>query len=439
MISSIALGIFLISIYLGKWLFGRIFNHLSLYVFVWFVIVFLYDLNLIRYNSVSSFTWLVILFAYVSFVLGILTSYTAFQFNPQNSDSFNSDLYFDSIWFRNDGKILVKIIIILGIIGILVALQNWYILLEKFGSIQAVLLNASLVYKMRIQRTIEGQIPYLFTLSYVAVFFAAVYSAYKNKITIVTIIPFIGVILKEMSQSARAGILNAVLLYSSTFLLFKFFIVDKKKIRLSNKSLVLGSFLLVTLVIISATFVKVTRVTNEKIKGASSQLNKLEENTFISPSIYLYFSGHIGTLEKVLKSEEKSNLLAEKTLTMFYSTVAKFGLTKRPKDHDKGYFIPVWINTGTYLREIYSDFGLVGIFIVPFLLGLFTTYFWFRFMDTGKLLYLVILSHLYIIIGFSFVIFAVRLATWVFPIILTPIFIVMVERFYRKKNPTTNN
>jgi len=124
---------------------------------------------------------------------------------------------------------------------------------------------------------------------------------------------------------------------------------------------------------------------------------------------------------------------------MFYSTVAKFGLTKRPKDHDKGYFIPVWINTGTYLREIYSDFGLVGIFIVPFLLGLFTTYFWFRFMDTGKLLYLVILSHLYIIIGFSFVIFAVRLATWVFPIILTPIFIVMVERFYRKKNPTTNN
>uniref|UniRef100_A0A7V2ZLF9 Oligosaccharide repeat unit polymerase n=2 Tax=Ignavibacterium album TaxID=591197 RepID=A0A7V2ZLF9_9BACT len=428
MISAIAVIIFLISLVIGRLLFSRLFNHISLYSFVWFIIVFLFDQRLIRYNPISISTWLIIILAYLSFLLGVLTAYTAAKMNNEEKIFLiNNEDYFNSCWFRDDAKLLMKLVVVLGIIGILVAVQNWYVLLKKFGNVQTVLLNASLVYKMRVQRTIEGQIPYLFTLSYVAVFFAAVYSAFKNKITLVTIIPFLGVILKEMSQSARAGILNAVLLFISTFLIFRFFKSEKKRQKLSNKNLMLGTIILVALVIVSVTLVKITRVTNEKIKGASTQLNKLETNAFVSPTIYLYFSGHIGTLDKVLKAEERSKLPAEKTLTMFYSTIAKFDLVKRPKDHDKGYFIPVWINTGTFLREIYSDYGIIGTLLVPYLLGLLTTIYWFRFMRTGNFIDLVILAHLYVVIGFSFVIFSVRLATWVFPIILLPIIIKFIE------------
>lgn len=428
MISAIAVIIFLISLVIGRLLFSRLFNHISLYSFVWFIIVFLFDQRLIRYNPITISTWLIIILAYLSFLLGVLTAYTAAKMNNEEKIFLiNNEDYFNSCWFRDDAKLLMKLVVVLGIIGILVAVQNWYVLLKKFGNVQTVLLNASLVYKMRVQRTIEGQIPYLFTLSYVAVFFAAVYSAFKNKITLVTIIPFLGVILKEMSQSARAGILNAVLLFISTFLIFRFFKSEKKRQKLSNKNLMLGTIILVALVIVSVTLVKITRVTNEKIKGASTQLNKLETNAFVSPTIYLYFSGHIGTLDKVLKAEERSKLPAEKTLTMFYSTIAKFDLVKRPKDHDKGYFIPVWINTGTFLREIYSDYGIIGTLLVPYLLGLLTTIYWFRFMRTGNFIDLVILAHLYVVIGFSFVIFSVRLATWVFPIILLPIIIKFIE------------
>ena len=35
----------------------------------------------------------------------------------------------------------------------------------------------------------------------------------------------------------------------------------------------------------------------------------------------------------------------------------------------------MWTNTGTYLREIHADFGYVGLFTIPFLLGLLTTIF----------------------------------------------------------------
>jgi hypothetical protein len=158
----------------------------------------------------------------------------------------------------------------------------------------------------------------------------------------------------------------------------------------------------------------------------------MEANAIISPSLYLYFSGQIGTLNKVIMYEERSQLFAEKTLTMLYGTIAKFDLVKRPKDHDKGYFIPVWINTGTYLREIFMDYGFLGIVIVPFILGLLSTLYWYKFFETGSLFNLTILAHLYVIVGFSFVIFVVRLSTWVFPMVILSVLTYLIEKRSKK-------
>lgn len=172
MISAIAVIIFLISLVIGRLLFNRLFNHISLYSLVWFIIIFLFDQKLIRYYPISTSTWLIILLAFFSFLLGVLSTYTALNINNEKKILLaNNEEYFDSCWFRDDAKLLMKLVVVLGIIGILVSVQNWYVLLKKFGNVQSVLLNASLLYKMRVQRTIEGQIPYLFTLSYVAVFF----------------------------------------------------------------------------------------------------------------------------------------------------------------------------------------------------------------------------------------------------------------------------
>jgi oligosaccharide repeat unit polymerase len=332
----------------------------------------------------------------------------------------------------NKGKLLKVLILFFGVIGLLAVIQNWLVLLKEFGSIEGVLLNASLVYRMRIERSIEGQIPYLFTFSYVAMFFAAVYSASRNKISILTIIPFAGVILKEVSQSSRAGLLNSFFLFLSTFLIYRYFYQLKEKVIFSNRKIVMGFIVIALLLYLSTTLIRVTRITNEKFKGATTELSEMEANAIISPSIYLYFSGQIGTLNKVIKCEERSYLFAEKTLTMFYGTIAKFKLVKRPKDHDKGYFIPVWINTGTYLREIFMDYGFLGLIIVPFILGFLCTLYWYKFFETGSLLHLMILSHLYVIVGFSFVIFVVRLSTWVLPIVILTLVIYIIENRNRK-------
>lgn len=424
MISSVTIIISVLTILLGRVLFGRWFNHLLLYVLVWAPIILLFELKLIRYQEIQSFAWWLILLAFVSFVLGTLTGYSA---RALKEYSENNIAHSQNFWLSDNQNLLKFLILFFGIIGLLTVVQNWIVLLNEFGSIQRVLLNASLVYRMRIERTIEGQIPYLFTFSYVSLFFAAIYSAIRNKISILVIIPFLGVILKEISQSSRAGILNAFFLFLSAFLIFRYFYQFKKKIKFSNRKLVTGFIFVAILLYLSTTLIRVTRITNEKFKGATTELNELESNAIISPSLYLYFSGQIGTFNKVISYEERSQLFAEKTLTMLYGTISKFDLVKRPKDHDKGYFIPVWINTGTFLREIFMDYGYYGIIIVPFFLGLLCTIYWFKFFETGSLFSLTILSHLYVIVGFSFVIFVVRLSTWVFPIVILIISTYLLE------------
>lgn len=431
MITVITIIIFLISVLLGKILFGFWFNHLSLYVSVWTPMIVLYELKLIRYQELKSEVWFLILFAYLSFLLGILTIYSGFKLRTNKT---NNKTYKENVWTENKASLIKILTYLFGIVGFLAALQNWMILLDEFGTIQNVLLNASLVYRMRIERTIEGQIPYLFTFSYVSVFFAAIYSAIKNKISLITLLPFAGVILKEISQSARAGVLNAFFLFISTFLIYRYYFHAKVRKKYLNWKILLGFIFIMLLLIISTTIIRVTRITTEKFKGATTQLNKLESNTIISPSIYLYFSGQIGTLNKVIQIEERSKLPAEKTLTMFYNIISKFNIVKRPKDHDKGYYIPVWMNTGTFLREIFMDYGYLGLIIVPYLIGFLCTLFWYKFFETGSLFYLTILSHCFIIIGFSFVIFVVRLSTWVFPIVILLIITYLLEKkFYKIK------
>jgi len=429
MIILISSLITILSIFLGKYLFGRFFNHISLYVIVWFPIIFLFQLRLIRYQSIKTEVWIAIFLAFLSFVLGTLTIYTGWKLKYSDKTEIN----LSSVWFNNKGKFLKSIILIFGIIGLLAVIQNWVVLLNKFGTIQSVLLNASLVYRMRIERSIEGQIPYLFTFCYVSVFFAAIYSAYLNRISLLTFLPFLGVILKEISQSARAGILNAFFLFIATFLITRYFIHKDKK-AISNRKIIVGFLFIILIIFLSATLVRVTRVTNERFKGATTQLSALEANAIVSPSIYLYFSGHIGTLNKAIFAEERSNLFAEKTLTMFYSTISKFDLVKRPKDYDKGYFIPTWINTGTFLREIYMDYGYLGILIIPFIIGVLCTLYWYKFFSSGSFFNLVILTHLYVIVGFSFVIFVVRLSTWVFPIVILLVTVWIIENKLINKN-----
>ncbi|MDY0083440.1 MAG: hypothetical protein RBR74_09690, partial [Ignavibacteriaceae bacterium] len=139
MIIIISLFIAIASVFLGKYIFGRLFNHISLYVFAWLPIIVLFQLKLIRYQELSTEVWLLILFAYLSFLLGTLTIYAGRKLNG-SSNEYNVKYN----WSVDNGRTIRLLVLVFGIIGLLAVIQNWIALLYKFGTIQNVLLNESL-------------------------------------------------------------------------------------------------------------------------------------------------------------------------------------------------------------------------------------------------------------------------------------------------------
>jgi len=399
----------------GLLIFKSWFNHLTLYCIIWGGLIFMYELKLLPYPDVSIQTWLFIISAFLSFLFGVLTIETARKSYPEISvQNQNSDTFLNI--FADNGLVLKIVILFFGTISLFAAIQNWSVLIKIFGSIPAVFLNAKQIYFMNTHGGVKGVIPFISATGYVAVFFSAIYAAYKKKFSTITFYPFIGIIIKELATVGRAGMLFALMEFLFTFILFRKILKNdfNRRFKFSKSNAIISLVILLILMIVSATIVRITRTAKEDYTGASTELRQLEDNVIISPSLYLYLSSDIGVFNQYLYMENETAEFGENTFMPVYFLLAKLGAVERPHDFQKGYFIPMWTNTGTYIRELHADFGVSGIFLGPYVLGLLLTWLWYKFIREKNLIVLAILIHFYLIVGFSFLVMITRLPNWFF-------------------------
>ncbi len=424
-------------ILIGKYIFKNYFNPVTIYTVIWFGMLNLYYLKLIRYDDLRTETWLFISGAYLAIVIGSLTYFISNEYLKKKAGIKVNKL--KEIKIFADGGTVVKIaIIVFSIIGFISAIQHWMVLIDKYGSLIGVILKAPEIYRLRVEGKIRGVIPYIHTFTYVAVFLAAIYSAYKNKFSFLTFLPLIAVLIKELANVGRSNILLAVVLFISTYFVFKSFYryhfgkQDRKIFRT-----LISLILVLSIFIASSAFMRAFRGTVEDFSGTSRALSGYKENLLISPSIYLYLSAHLGVFNKYLELESEHSAFAQYTFQPVYNLLTKTGfINKKMKFYHKGYFIPVWTNSGTYLREMHADFGIFGILLVPYILGLLSTRYWFKFFGNGSILSLIILIQIFTIIFFSFFLTVTRFGVWYIYFFLLLIIIPVLERIsiFNKRN-----
>jgi oligosaccharide repeat unit polymerase len=146
----------------------------------------------------------------------------------------------------------------------------------------------------------------------------------------------------------------------------------------------------------------------------------------------LYLSAHLGVLNEFVKRQDEENLFAQNTLLPLYNFLDRLNLIKRPNQYQKGYFIPMWVNTGTFIRELFADFNVFGLLLFPYLLGLIMTYLWFKLLKEGSIYILAILSYLYIIIGFSFLVMITRTSYWIISLTLNVLSILVISQIAKR-------
>lgn len=408
MIALIILTFYVVCLYLGLIVYKRLFNHISIYATIWALILCMGEIRLINYYPLETETWIIILTAWVLFVLGSLTHFFARVYVGNDVVlHHNYSLSQTSIIF------LRKIIFFLSITALVSAIAQWLVLLSKYGTITKVLIYGNLIYSSRVHEGGLISIPYVDSLALAGCFFAGIYVFHKKSITLLSLFPLLSVILVAIAGMGRAKILIALILFLTGFILPKIVAIKNEFKRKYSFKKIIGFAAIFLLIIGSAELIRSNRGSIESFSGASQSLKKLRGSAIITPSIYVYFSIHPFVFNEYLKSNSEFEMIGANTLAPVWRIVDKLGFDTHVSEYQTHYHTPVSGNTGSYLRELHADFGLSGVLIVPYLLGMVCSLYWFRWKDKKKLVDLAILSHLYVIVALSYLVIATRLGYWI--------------------------
>jgi oligosaccharide repeat unit polymerase len=165
--------------------------------------------------------------------------------------------------------------------------------------------------------------------------------------------------------------------------------------------------------------------------GQSRELNTLSERFAPAASFYFYLSAPTVGFSEYLKDQarESNNPWGRYTFASVYRFTSKLGMTSSVPFHQEFYSTPEPINTCTYLRELHADFGALGVFICPFLLGAVAG--WLR-SSRRDILGTVLLSYIYVVIFFSFTYLVPITGQWVQSLLAASVAAVFVDRSARR-------
>lgn len=414
---------------LGRKFFKKWFNPLSLYSIIMGGLIFFYELKLLPYPDVIPLAWFMIIASFLAFILGISTIIVARNlFQDTSSLEVSSD--FALKIFRDGGKALKYSILFFSLIGLFVALHRWYILIGRFGSVQDVIINAAVVYRLNVQGEIKEFIPILPSFIYIGVFLSGVYTAYRGKFSFLSFFPILTIIMKELTYFGRGEMLFSSMEFVFTFILFRQLLSNdsKKRFKFSKSNAFVATIIFLALLITASSFVRVSRSARENYVGTSRALKQMNDNFLFSPSVYLYISSDVGVLSKYLELEKENTAIGQNSFRFVYDLLSKFEVTEKPDFFPRGYFIPMWTNSGTYIRDIHADFGIAGVLLMPYLLGVVITWLWFKFHKSKSIYVLLPLVYLFLIIGFSFLVIVTRWNIWFFSQGLILIYLPVLER-----------
>ena len=287
----------ILGILLGKFLFKKWLNHLTLYCFLFGTSFFLYELKLLPYVNIIPFAWFIIIVSFLSFFGGTLTIISArnlFKENPTFIEQSDISIKI----FSDGGKTLKYAIILFSLISIYSTIEFWMVLIKQFGSIPGVLINAQIIYRLNINGELKGATPYIYLFGFVAVFFTGIYTAYNRKFTLLSFVPLLSIIIKEIGGAGRAAMSVALVEFVLSFFLFRYLLNNdsSKRFKFSKTSAIVASSILIVIFIVAVSLVRISRAseTSEKFSGASRELTQSKENIILSPSIYLYVSSNVG-------------------------------------------------------------------------------------------------------------------------------------------------
>lgn len=401
-----------ISVLLGRWMFKRWYNHVGLYGAMWSSSLALFHIGLVQYYPLETVTWFVIAAGWLAFILGAALVVCGRYALGVGAVEAMGDAAVES---KITPSILLRILWIINFITIADSIYEVYNVSRLLGGVSNIFTLGNLLYRLRVEEGVPGSIPYLGSLTLVGALLAGYYTAIIGKLRIVSIIAILTTLINSITSMVRATLIIAAILFLTGYLVSK-----KPKSRQFSAQFALKlrralAVLAVLAIIIGGMeLIRGNRGMTEGFAGETSALKRLHigAGSFITPSVVMYFTVQYGVLNQYLIQDVEHQPFGHYSLAPLWRILSKLGFDTYVAQHAQFYNTPVTANTGSYLRDLHADYGIAGITLVPLLLGLITSVYWFRFQRTQALRDLIILGYTFVLVGMSLFTFNTGSGVW---------------------------
>jgi oligosaccharide repeat unit polymerase len=382
---------------LSRKLLGRWFNHLSIYSIAWSMVLAAHEAGFVSYYPIDAVTWGVIVAGAVSFFLGSILVVLVQRRRVNRGGRLvpvpSAEAKVRTFWEAPPNQRALKWgILILSGISLLGVAQNLLLLGRFWSGLDRALRFGSDVYLLaRATHPVEGQVPYLSVAAVAACSFAGLYAG-RGRVSIILFLPFALLLLDALRAMGSATFLLAAILFVCSYLL-----VERKRgwKRVTVLLLLAASMLGVMLLI------RRTRGAPERYGYESQALVSVSRALGGGADLYNYLSLAPGVLNEFLRSPYESDVPGSLTFGAVFRVLGHFNLTGPAPRYGVMYRTPVRGNVGTYLLPLYADFGMSGILLGPFILGVFCAWLWSRFKVKPTLTQVILISHAYALVAIS--------------------------------------
>ncbi len=388
----------------GRYVFGQWFNHLSLYCAMWGVGLLLFELRLISYYPLENETWAVLFAGSFSFVVGAFTVW-AYEKAVSTYREEPAKLWVRADLDRGDlQRALIRVLWILNAVTFAAVVQHWYVTAKLVGGIPQVLLFGNLLYSYRIEYGMPGGVPYLKSLALLGSLFGGVVTATTGRLKFAAVAPLVIIFLGELVAQGRSLLIQSGIFFMAGYLITRPHVVHRttsdsigtRVRRFALLGLVIAVMMFATELIRSNRGGMVSDFT-----GTTTTLQKYNRTWILSPSLYLYLTANYGVLNQYLKWNHEDTPWGGNSWGPVYHILEKLGSNTKVQNYGTFYPTPAIANTGTYLLDLYEDYGIGGILIYPYLLSLLTSIVWFRLQRRFRFALLVVLACLLAIVVMS--------------------------------------
>lgn len=393
------------------------------FIFLWITVFYLHQLSLYNLKIVHSWTWVVVFLA-ISFFL--LSYYIAVIYDKNSRDLFNSmpELHINQ-------ALLLKLLLTLTLFLFIGGSLRFIAIGDQLGGID-IYVNRPLMVRQEIVNIQLGRSPvpmlyriggYIASIGFLSTIIGGITIATNSKYRLLGVLPLFVLIYAQLGTMGRYLFITGVCFYFTSFILTTFFLTKKTQRKKLFEVFGYGIVMFGVILVLSYYIIKFRSPLADDILA------------ILKETLYFYFVGGVTALDNAFFIDERSQLFGQSSFRSLYTWLGRFGLASEEevvKVHNV--FVSVSssysVNTYTFIRSLYLDFGLSGLMLFSSIWGFLTKYFLFKTYKSFSLTNILIVCIFVFSLLISFFSFYFQsLSTIVFWILA----ILVIDYFYGRK------